>query len=228
MCQKAYFSFNLLQKENQIEKYEKMEEKYVKAAQIQDKNENNRLIAQSQMTSSQGAIEKLETPLETVQQPQVACGSTKDLPALEINTVLDASVHMGHDSKMQSQSLLTNPDSIEDEAGLRKVIEDLRWKLDYEKKIGKQMVELLEKRVATLMAQINNLQEDAQEQKVKLDAQDEEIDTNQKKIVSLSEQVRLKTIDNEKLNFKMKETTENVVSKTDYERIITELNLAQS
>ena len=70
---------------------------------------------------------------------------------------------MGHDSKMQSQSLLTNPDSIEDEAGLRKVIEDLRWKLDYEKKIGKQMVELLEKRVATLMAQINNLQEDAQE-----------------------------------------------------------------
>ena len=50
------------------------------------------------------------------------------------------------------------------------MIEDLRWKLDYEKKIGKQMVELLEKRVATLMAQINNLQEDAQEQKVKLDA----------------------------------------------------------
>ena len=44
----------------------------------------------------------------------------------------------------------------------------------------------------------------------------------------MSEQVRLKTIDNEKLNFKMKETTENVVSKTDYERIITELNLAQS
>ena len=32
MCQKAYFSFNLLQKENQLEKYEKMEEKYVKAA----------------------------------------------------------------------------------------------------------------------------------------------------------------------------------------------------
>ena len=115
------------------------------------------------MTNSQGAIEKLETPLETVQQPQNPSGSTKDLPALEINTVLDASVHMGHDSKMQSQSLLTNPDSIEDEAGLRKVIEDLRWKLDYEKKIGKQMVELLEKRVATLMAQINNLQEDAQE-----------------------------------------------------------------
>lgn len=103
----------------------------------------------------------METPLETVQQPQNPCGSTKDLPALEMNTVLDASVHMGHDSKMQSQSLLTNPDSIEDEAGLRKVIEDLRWKLDYEKKIGKQMVELLEKRVATLMAQINNLQEDA-------------------------------------------------------------------
>lgn len=32
---------------------------------------------------------------------------------------------------------MTNPDSIEDEAGLRKVIEDLRWKLEYEKKIGK-------------------------------------------------------------------------------------------
>ena len=49
------------------------------------------------------------------------------------------------------------------------------------------MVELLEKRVATLMAQINTLQEDAAEQKVKLDAQDEEIDANQKKIVGLSE-----------------------------------------
>ena len=77
---------------------------------------------------------------------------------------------MGHDSKKQSQSLLTNPESAEDEAGLRKIIEDLKWKLDYEKKIGKQMVELLEKRVATLMAQINTLQEDAAEQKVKLDA----------------------------------------------------------
>ena len=94
---------------------------------------------------------------------------------------------MGHDSKKQSQSLLTNPESAEDEAGLRKIIEDLKWKLDYEKKIGKQMVELLEKRVATLMAQINTLQEDAAEQKVKLDAQDEEIDANQKKIVGLSE-----------------------------------------
>ena len=31
MCQKAYFSFNLMEKENQLEKYEKMEEKYVKA-----------------------------------------------------------------------------------------------------------------------------------------------------------------------------------------------------
>ena len=90
---------------------------------------------------------------------------------------------MGHDSKMQSQSLLTNPESAEDEAGLRKIIEDLKWKLDYEKKIGKQMVELLEKRVATLMAQINTLQEDASEQKVKLDAQDEEIGANQSKIV---------------------------------------------
>lgn len=90
---------------------------------------------------------------------------------------------MGHDSKMQSQSLLTNPESAEDEAGLRKIIEDLKWKLDYEKKIGKQMVELLEKRVATLMAQINTLQEDAAEQKVKLDAQDEEIGANQSKIV---------------------------------------------
>lgn len=94
---------------------------------------------------------------------------------------------MGHDSKKLSQSLLTNPESAEDEAGLRKIIEDLKWKLDYEKKIGKQMVELLEKRVATLMAQINTLQEDAAEQKVKLDAQDEEIDANQKKIVGLSE-----------------------------------------
>ena len=135
---------------------------------------------------------------------------------------------MGHDSKFQSQSLLTNPDSAEDEAGLRKIIEDLKWKLDYEKKIGKQMVELLEKRVATLMAQINTLQEDAAEQKVKLDAQDEEIDTNQRKIVGLSEQIRLKAIENEKLGFKMKETGENVVSKTNYERVITELNLAQS
>ena len=44
---------------------------------------------------------------------------------------------MGHDSKLQSQSLLTNPESAEDEAGLRKIIEDLKWKLDYEKKIGK-------------------------------------------------------------------------------------------
>ena len=38
---------------------------------------------------------------------------------------------------------------------MKKIVEDLRWKLDYEKKIGKEMIELLEKKVSTLMAQIN-------------------------------------------------------------------------
>ena len=53
---------------------------------------------------------------------------------------------------IHSKSLLTQVESSEAEQTLKKIIEDLRWKLDYEKKIGKEMIQLLEKKVATLMA----------------------------------------------------------------------------
>ena len=72
-----------------------------------------------------------------------------------MNSVLDASVKVGYESKRQSQSLIADEATSEAELTLKKIVEDLRWKLEYEKKIGKEMIELLEKKVTTLMAQIN-------------------------------------------------------------------------
>ena len=77
-----------------------------------------------------------------------------------MNSVLDASVKVGYESKRQSQSLITDEATSEAELTLKKIVEDLRWKLEYEKKIGKEMIELLEKKVTTLMAQINTFQEE--------------------------------------------------------------------
>jgi len=85
----------------------------------------------------------------------------------------------GHDSKVHSQSLITHVDSENENLNmLNKVIEDLRWKLDYEKKLNKEMIELLEKKVSTLLAQINNYQEEAVEAKQKLEVQEHEIEFN--------------------------------------------------
>lgn len=64
-------------------------------------------------------------------------------------------MNIGQENKLKrDQSLLTHVDS-ENQIELTKIIEDLRWKLDYEKKLNKEMIELLEKKVSTLLAQIN-------------------------------------------------------------------------
>ena len=67
---------------------------------------------------------------------------------------------------------------------MKKIVEDLRWKLEYEKKIGKEMIELLEKKVTTLMAQINTCQEEATESKQNIEKAEEEIEKNQQKIIA--------------------------------------------
>ena len=54
----------------------------------------------------------------------------------------------------------------------KKVIEDLHWKIDYEKKLNKEMQDLLEKKVSQLMAQINNYQEEKEETIQKLEIQE--------------------------------------------------------
>ena len=56
---------------------------------------------------------------------------------------------------------------------LKKVIEDLQWKIDYEKSLGKEMTELLEKKVSQLMAQINKYQEEEKETEQKLEIQED-------------------------------------------------------
>ena len=78
------------------------------------------------------------------------------------NSALDGSVHIGQDDKHHEKSLMTH---ISQEAEveinqLKKVIEDLNWKIDYEKGLSKEMTQLLEKKVSQLMAQINTYSEE--------------------------------------------------------------------
>ena len=55
---------------------------------------------------------------------------------------------------------------------LRKGVEDLRWKFDYEKGVHKEMVELLHKKVSGYLVQINSLQEAEAELKAKNELQE--------------------------------------------------------
>ena len=53
---------------------------------------------------------------------------------------------------------------------LRKGVDDLKWKLDYEKGVHKEIVQLLEKKVASYLVQINTYQETETEMKQKQEA----------------------------------------------------------
>jgi len=111
---------------------------------------------------------------------------------------------------------------------LRKGVDDLKWKLNYEKGVNTQMVELLEKKVATYLVQINTLQENEVEMKTKAEQQEKHIDEAQKKIKALVSQLTEQTIANEKLRFKLVEVSEHVVSITDHEKLQSDLNIANS
>ncbi len=65
---------------------------------------------------------------------------------------------------------------------LRKAVDDLKWKNDYEKGVHKEIVELLETKVANYLVTINTHKENETESKQKLDAQESLIEQNQVKI----------------------------------------------
>ena len=100
---------------------------------------------------------------------------------------------------------------------LRKAVEDLKWKLEYEKGLHKEMTELLQKKVANYLVQINTLQESETELKTKTESQETQIETMQGKIKTLCDELSIQTIENEKLEFKIIEISENVVGMTKFE-----------
>ena len=59
---------------------------------------------------------------------------------------------------------------------LRKAVEDLKWKLNYDKNFYNEMVELLEKKVAQYLVQIDGLQESEKELKAKTEDQEKQIE----------------------------------------------------
>lgn len=69
---------------------------------------------------------------------------------------------------------------------LRKAVDDLKWKVNYEKGIYNEMVELLEKKVAMYLVQIHTLTESETELKIKTESQESQIEQMQKKIKSLN------------------------------------------
>lgn len=88
---------------------------------------------------------------------------------------------MGNKDQMQEGSLTKlsklAAGATEEETQLMKAaIDDLKWKLDYEKGIHKQMVELLEKKVANYLVQINTFQETEAEHKTKIESQEQQIE----------------------------------------------------
>ena len=111
---------------------------------------------------------------------------------------------------------------------LRKGVDDLKWKLDYEKGVHKEIVQLLEKKVASYLVQINTYQETETEMKQKQEAQENQIEQMQAKTKSLCDELSQQTIENEKLQFKIVEISENVVGMTKFEKLQSDLNIANS
>ena len=90
------------------------------------------------------------------------------------------------------------------------------------------MVELLQKKVAQYLVQINTHQENEAEAKTKIDSQEAQIEQMQAKIKQLCNQLSEQTIQNEKLEFKVTEISENVVGMTKFEKLQSDLNIALS
>lgn len=57
-------------------------------------------------------------------------------------------------------------------SNLQKAVEDLKWKLSYEQGLHKEMVELLENKVASYLVKINTFEESEAELKVKTEQQE--------------------------------------------------------
>lgn len=105
------------------------------------------------------------------------------------DSVLDGSIHVGV-KKMGKNHSLANLDSAssndcavevndhqlhQETIMLRKAAEDLAWKLDQEKKLNAEIVELLEKKASDYLVKINTLEESEGELKTKFDESDGQI-----------------------------------------------------
>ena len=113
--------------------------------------------------------------------------SNQQSQASVLDSVLDGSVHVGNKDKIQEHSLtnlepndnlLTPPvqgfssEDMQELINLRKGVEDLKWKLNYEKGNYNQMVELLQNKVANDLVKINTFEENEVELKLKTDQQE--------------------------------------------------------
>lgn len=76
--------------------------------------------------------------------------------------------------------------------------------------------------------QINTLQENEAELKAKTETQETQIEQMQKKIKVLNGQLKTQTIENEKLTFRITELAENVISLNEFEKLQSDLNIANS
>ena len=107
-------------------------------------------------------------------------------------------------------------------------IEELKWSLQYEKKLNGEMINMLEHRVSTCMAEIDTHKKEATTWEGQKQESDTEIRELQEKIVILYEEISSQKIQNDKLRFEKKELSENVVSLVEFEKIQGQLSLANS
>ena len=108
-----------------------------------------------------------------------------------LDSVLDGSVHVGtktQDGSLTKLSAAAPDGTVNDNQKAdvneltneldrqNKAINDLIWKLNHEKGIHREMTELLERKVAEYLVQINTLQESESELKEKTESQETQID----------------------------------------------------
>lgn len=98
----------------------------------------------------------------------------------------------------------------------------------HEKKLNQTMIDMLEKKISNMLAEINRLETIAEEEYQKRTDFDAEVLKLQTKIKELTNELTAQKISNEKLNFQNKELKEQVVSIVVHEKVLSTLDLAQS
>ena len=190
LCERAVFNHRILQKSNQI----RVLEEEVKALKQIDIPRLDQAKAKANDNADVSEVKKSEQS-----------------EASKVDSVLDASVQIiAHEEKSVAEY---QPE------GELNTVEDLKWQHAQDRKAHKQILELHEKKIAEYVVKIAVLEKSEVEQLEKIAILEKQIVQMQEKLKEQCDDINDNQIENEKLQFKLVQISENVVGLNSHEKI---------
>ena len=190
MCERAYFSFNLAKRGNQIRVLEKAAEERDAAATEAERNAASRLLTIKKETEGASSDGLRDSVLDA----DVRVG-TKVIDGRDSLTKIE--------TKADPEVGTRDVEAEQEIRDLRRAVEELTWKLEREHGAHKGIVELLEDKVAAHLVKIAGLEKEEAKWRARCTELEAEIPLLQAKIKAQCDQMQAKKIKNEKLRFKI-------------------------